>query len=60
MPVSRRLWGWFVFALGLLWSLGGFLGALQGNWRMWLMFVLGLGLLRFGYNLSSGVKDDVQ
>jgi hypothetical protein len=53
MPISRKIWGWFVYCLGLLWIFGGIAGVLQGHWQPWLFVVLGIGLLRLGYNLKS-------
>jgi hypothetical protein len=53
MPMSRKIWGWFVLCLGLLWSFGGIAGVLQGHWQAWLLVVLGIGLLRLGYNLKK-------
>src|SRR5581483_1009005 len=35
MPTSRKIWGGFVCALGLLWLVGGVCGYLQGGWRCW-------------------------
>ncbi len=53
MPASRIVWSWLVTALGLLWTLGGFLGGLKESGPFWLMFLLGLGLLRLGSNLRK-------
>jgi len=52
VPVSQRIWAVLVLCLGFIWTFGGLLGALHGAWQMWLMFVLGIGLLRLGYNLG--------
>ncbi len=54
MRISRRIWGGFVLALGLLWLVGGAFGYLQGNWRMLLMFFCGLVLTRMGFNMLRG------
>ncbi len=58
MRTSRKIWGWVVFALGMLWTLGGLAGFLQGRWQMLLHLVLGIGLLRLGWNLSHGVPNE--
>ena len=52
MRTSQRIWAWMVLALGVLWTLGGIAGGLQRHWQAWLFFVLGIGLLRLGYNLG--------
>ena len=52
MPISRRIWGWFVFALGLLWFMGGIFGLFHGVWQMALMAILGFALLRRGWSLT--------
>jgi len=51
LPKSKKIWGWFVLLLGLLWTLGGITGLLQRH-NVWLMLALGLALTRLGYNLS--------
>ncbi len=52
MPASRKIWGWFVFALGILWSLGGVAGILQTQLIGWLYLFCGIILGRMGYNLT--------
>ena len=52
MPASRKLWGWFVFALGILWSLGGLAAILQTHLLGWLYLFCGIVLGRMGYNLT--------
>ena len=56
MRISRKIWGGFVFALGLLWLLGGAFGYLQGNWKMLLLVFCGIVLVRMGVNLMRGEK----
>ena len=52
--MSRKIWGGFVFALGLLWLVGGAFGYLQGNWKMLLMVFCGIVLVRMGSNMMRG------
>jgi hypothetical protein len=54
MPTSRKIWGGFVCALGLLWLVGGVCGSLQGDWRMALLVFCGIVLLRLGRSLLRG------
>jgi hypothetical protein len=54
--ISRKIWGGVVFALGLLWLLGGAFGYLQGNWKMLLLVFCGIVLVRMGINLVRGEK----
>ena len=51
-PASRRLWGWFVYALGLLWLVCGAAGILQAQPLGWLYLFCGIVLARMGYNLT--------
>jgi uncharacterized membrane protein len=60
MRISRRIWGWLVFSLGLLWFVGGIFGYFQGNWHMLLHIFLGVVLLRMGWNISHGIRDGAQ
>lgn len=53
MRTSQKVWGLLVICLGLLWSVGGLIGALTASWHYWLMCFLGIGLLRLGYNLRN-------
>jgi uncharacterized membrane protein (UPF0136 family) len=57
VKISRKIWGGFVFALGLLWLVGGALGYFQGNWKMLLMVFCGIVLVRMGFNLMRGDRD---
>lgn len=56
MKISRKVWGGFVFALGLLWLVGGAFGYFQGNWKMLLLVFCGIVLVRMGSNLMRGDK----
>ena len=59
MRISRKIWGGFVFALGLLWLLGGGFGFFQGsqdNRKMLLLVFCGIVLVRMGSNLMRGDK----
>lgn len=56
VPTSRKIWGSFVFALGLLWLLGGTIGYFEGQWRMIWMAIFGVVLVRLGWNLTHGEK----
>ncbi len=56
MRISRKIWGGFVFALGLLWLVGGAFGYFQGNWHMLLLVFCGIVLVRMGSNLMRGDK----
>ncbi len=51
MRMSRKIWGGFVFSLGLLWLLGGIFGYLQDPAKALLYVFCGMVLTRFGYNL---------
>lgn len=51
MPISRKLWGYCVLALGILW-ICGFFAILQGQMMGWLWFFCGTVLFRLGYNLT--------
>lgn len=58
MRTSRRIWGWCVFTLGLLWLLAGPFACMAGDWRPGLLLlVLGIGLLRLGWNLSHDMPN---
>jgi len=52
--LSRKIWGGFVFALGLLWLVGGVFGYFQGNWHMLLLIFCGIVLVRMGFNMVRG------
>lgn len=52
MPASRKIWGWFVFVLGILWSVGGIAGVLQAQPLGWIYLFCGIMLGRLGYNLT--------
>ena len=56
MRISRKIWGGVVFALGLLWLVGGAFGYFQGNGKMLLMVFCGIVLVRMGFNLMRGDK----
>ena len=56
MRISRKIWGGCVFALGLLWLVGGAFGYFQGNTKMLLMVFCGIVLVRMGANLMRGDK----
>ena len=53
MNRSRRIWGWLVFTLGLLWLVGGLFGLIEGRPGAWLFALCGLVLARMGYNLRA-------
>lgn len=52
IPLSRRLWGWFVFSLGILWTVGGTFAIFQAQLMGWLWLFCGIVLCRLGYNLT--------
>ena len=55
MKVSRKIWGGMVFAIGLLWAVGGIAGFIQGHGPGMLILVFcGVALLRLGSNLVRG------
>ena len=56
IPVSRRIWGLLVFALGMLWAVGGIFGIGQLQWQGWLYLLCGVVLLRLGWNLIRPVQ----
>ena len=56
MRISRKIWGGFVFALGLLWLVGGAVGYFQGNGHMLLLIFCGIVLVRMGFNMVRGDK----
>jgi len=55
MPTSRKIWGWFVFSVGILWGLGGIAAVLQTQPIGWLYLFCGIMLGRLGYNLTRDV-----
>lgn len=54
MRTSRRVWGWLVFALGLLWLVGGLFGYFQGHFSALLLVFCGFVLARMGWRMTSG------
>lgn len=52
MPNSRKIWGWFVFGVGLLWLIAGIAAILQTQLPGWLYLFCGAALSRLGYNLT--------
>lgn len=57
MRISRKIWGGCVFALGVLWLVGGAIGYFQGNGKILLLMVFcGIVLVRMGSNLMRGDK----
>ena len=52
IPASRRLWGWFVYALGVFWMVCGVAGILQAQPLGWLFLFCGIVLARMGHNLT--------
>ena len=52
MPTSRKIWGWFVFALGIFWAVCGIAGVLQTQPLGWIYLFCGVMLGRLGYNLT--------
>ena len=53
MSRARRVWGWIVFALGLLWLIGGLFGYFEGHLRALIFVFCGFVLIRLGYNLAK-------
>ena len=52
MPKSRKLWGWFVFFVGILWLVAGVAAILQTQLPGWVYLFCGTALTRLGYNLT--------
>ena len=52
MPNSRKIWGWFVLGVGVLWLVAGIAAVLQTQLPGWLYLFCGAALTRLGYNLT--------
>jgi len=52
-PRSRIVWGWLVFGIGVLWTAGGFIGLATGQRVVWILPVLGIILMRVGWNIRT-------
>ena len=54
MKISKRVWGWVVFALGALWMIGGIFGYAQGKGNGTLVLIFcGIVLARMGWNMQK-------
>jgi hypothetical protein len=54
MNRARRVWGYVVLSLGLLWLVGGIFGYLEGHLSALLFVFCGFVLFRLGRSLTRG------